>query len=296
MDLMRRQCESPEALRALLPAERGVESAERHLADFRRWCAGDNALGERVLGIENVALSFSEAGLGIAAARELAAGEVAFHVPPRMLLPATLEATTVVMGARLGEARLTMLRRAQQLTTERLGMDLSTWVLLWQLLVEAHAETPVTPNPSSALEPWLRTYRYSTMYPRGWSDAELAWVGPLPWACAFIETSEFCYDAMGELRRTTDCFCDAVLPTLREEFPQQLPPSHFTDAGFEWAARLYRTRNMGGLLVPLHDIMNHDLANHNVAFTDGIENVNRLCNPERRYIANTVRLTSGCRW
>jgi precorrin-4 methylase len=43
--------------------------------------------------------------------------------------------------------------------------------------------------------------------------------------------------------------------------------------------------------VPLHDIMNHDLAAHNVAFTDGIqeEEAALLTNPQRRYIATTTR-------
>ena len=69
-----------------------------------------------------------------------------------------------------------------------------------------------------------------------------------------------------------------------------MPESHFTIEGFEWTARLYRTRNMGGLLVPLHDIMNHDLSAQNVAFDDGMGEASRsMSSPERRYIASTTR-------
>ena len=41
--------------------------------------------------------------------------------------------------------------------------------------------------------------------------------------------------------------------------------------------------------MPLHDIMNHDLAAHNVAFTDGVQEAVHLTNPQRRYIATTTR-------
>ena len=103
-----------------------------------------------------------------------------------------------------------------------------------------------------------------------------------------------CVDEMGALGRASDVFCNSVLPRLRREFPLQLPISHFTPAGFEFVSRLHRTRNMGGLLVPLHDIMNHDLAQQSIEFGDGIERESvsyavRLKRPDRTYIARTTR-------
>ena len=245
---MRTQPAPTDGLHAVLPPGANQDTAKADLESFRRWCAGENALAESVRGIENVAVAWTEeGGLSLSAVRDLPApGEEVFNVPPRMLLPATLCATKATMGERLGCEQHEMLLRAQQLTRHYLGEDLSTWVLLWQLIVEAHAPSAVTPNPASRLEPWLRTYRYATMHARGWTDDELAWVSPLPWACSLVGTSEWCVDELGELGRTTDEFCMRVLPVLRQEFPSQLPATHFTPAGFEWISRLHRMRNMGG--------------------------------------------------
>ena len=44
-----------------------------------------------------------------------------------------------------------------------------------------------------------------------------------------------------------------------------------------------------GLLVPLHDIMNHDLAHQNIVFSDGVDALVRRHSPNRRYIATTTR-------
>ena len=195
-----------------------------------------------------------------------------------------------------------MLERAQELSMETTGEDLAMRVLLWQDIVEAHARSPATPNALSGLEPWLRSYKYATMHPTSWSDAELDWVAPLPWAWQLLNTGDWCLDGAGGWCRTTQRFCETVLPTLRAEFPSQLPSSHFTEEGFEFVDRLYRTRNMGGLLVPLHDVMNHDLATHNVQFSDGLSGdaaaasdsyIARLARPDRRYVARAARLVSA---
>ena len=249
MKLMRTQPAPTDGLHAVLPPGSNQYTAKADLESFWLWCAGENALAESVRGIENLAVAWTEeGGLSLSAVRDLPApaGEEVFNVPPQMLLPATLCATKATMGERLGCEQYEMLLRAQQLTQNYLGHDLSMWVLLWQLIVEAHAPSAVTPNPSSRLEPWLRTYRYATMHARGWTDDELAWVSPLPWACSLVGTSEWCVNELGELGRTTDEFCMRVLPVLRQEFPSQLPATHFTPAGFEWVSRLHRTRNMGG--------------------------------------------------
>ena len=218
MQLMRTGLsEQPAPLHHVRPTENEAECGPRDIEAFRRWCAGDNAMGDAIQGMESIHVDWSsEGGLRLAAATRVPAGVELFNVPPSMLLPATLEAASITMAGRLGREQLDMLHRTQQLSEERTGRDLSLWVLLWQALVDAHASTPVTPNPSTGFEPWLRTYRYATMYPRGWSDAELEW------ASGLIASDEFCVNRLGELCRTTEVFWTEVLPTLREEFPEQV--------------------------------------------------------------------------
>ena len=260
-------------LNTVWPSYAGPAAANEDLEAFRRWCAGENSLGDSVSGVERLSLSYTpEMGLGLHAACDCVPGDI-FRVPSSMLLPSSLEAAKVTMTDRLGGEQLTMLERAQELTRAKLGRDLSTKVLLWQLIVDAHAShgsecARVTPNPSSGLEPWLRTYRYVTLHPSSWDDPSLEWVSPLPWARHLIGSRDWCTDQQtGELCRTTERFCASILPTLVDEFPSQLPPSHFTPEGFECVSRLHFTHNMGGMLVPLYDMMRHDFQRHNMAIS-----------------------------
>ena len=224
MQLMRTGlCEQLAPLQSVRPTEAEAECGPRDIAAFRRWCAGGNTLGDAIQGMERVDVDWSsEGGLRLAASTSVPADVELFNVPPSMLLPATLEAASITMAGRLGREQLDMLHRTQQLSKEHTGRDLSLCVLLWQALIEAHASTPVTPNPSTGFEPWLRTYRYATMYPRGWSDAELEWVSAMPWASGLIKSDEFSFNQLGELCRTTELFWQEVLPTLREEYPKQV--------------------------------------------------------------------------
>lgn len=258
-------------LNTVWPSYAGAAAANEDLEAFRRWCAGENSLGDSVDGMECLSLSYTpDTGLGLHAACDCVPGDI-FRVPSSMSLPSSLEAAKVTMADRLGGEQLAMLECAQELTRAQLGRDLSMKVLLWQLIVDAHAShgsdcARVTPNPSSGLEPWLRTYRYVTLHPSSWDDTSLEWVSPLPWAWHLIGSRDWCTDQRtGELCRTTERFCESILPTLVAEFPSQLPPSHFTPEGFHFVGRLHFTHNMGGMLVPLHDMMEHDFQRHNVA-------------------------------
>ena len=261
-------------LNTVWPSYAGPDAANEDLEAFQRWCAGENSLGDSVGGVERLSLSYTpDMGLGLHAACDCEPGDI-FSVPSSMLLPSSLEAAKAIMADRLGGEQLAMLERAQELTRAQLGRDLSMKVLLWQLIVDAHAShgsdcARVTPNPSSGLEPWLRTYRYVTLHPSSWDDPSLEWVSPLPWASHLIASRDWCTDQRTGrgLCRTTERFCASILPTLVREFPSQLPPSHFTPEGFECVSRLHFTHNMGGMLVPLHDMMRHDFQGHNVAIS-----------------------------
>jgi hypothetical protein len=102
----------------------GTDAANEHLEAFRRWCAGENSLGESVGGVEQITLSYAPGeGFGLHAASELPAGEL-FRVPSRMLLPSTLAAAKVTMAGRLGDDQLAMLDRAQQAQTANRTWDL----------------------------------------------------------------------------------------------------------------------------------------------------------------------------
>ena len=295
-------CVDPDALRHVRPQYAGVEAARRDLDRFHRWCDRENTLDEHVQGINNVALTYAPGvGLSLDAARDIDADATVFRVPPGMVLSGELSVVKETMGDRLSAEQLEMLELASTLSQAELHRDLSVRVLLWQLVVESHIKKPnppATPNPSSGLEPWLRCYKLSTIHPRGWLDEELEWVSALPWAWHLVGSSDWATDADGHLCRAAETFVAKVLPQLREAYPAQLPESHFTPEGFEFVSRLWQTRNCGGLLVPLHDIMNHDIARQSVAFADGLEGEwlhwnKRKARADRCYVATATRRVSA---
>ena len=178
--------------------------------------------------------------------------------------------------ARLNQAsaeQRAMLARVNALSREHAtleGRDVAGVVLFWQRLVDAMNPGPggcggrdngsgddgssddgsggdgsdigsVTGNPRSGLEPWLRTYRYASMWPAGWSGEELAWIRGETWAAEL-------HGLLWDRRATVDTFCGSVLPTLRAEFPRQFPATTTVRAAAAVAAEVERSgrRNSSG--------------------------------------------------